>query len=106
MGISLHFWNLASTVNRTCISSLSLSLLPFGTYSNNEQHRWVHACIADLVHPLTPPRTEDTNIDEATQIAQEYKTWKESVPQLYEMMVEHTIAWPTLTCQWLPFLEK
>ncbi|CDH58111.1 histone-binding protein rbbp4 [Lichtheimia corymbifera JMRC:FSU:9682] len=50
--------------------------------------------------------TEDTNIDEATQIAQEYKTWKESVPQLYEMMVEHTIAWPTLTCQWLPFLEK
>ncbi|KAI7854859.1 NURF complex component [Circinella umbellata] len=51
--------------------------------------------------------TEPMNdVDEATKITQEHQTWKESVPQLYEMMIEHTIAWPTLTCQWLPVIEK
>ncbi|KAI8144684.1 WD40-repeat-containing domain protein [Fennellomyces sp. T-0311] len=47
-----------------------------------------------------------TEMDEATKITQEHQTWKESVPQLYEMMIEHTIAWPTLTCQWLPSFVK
>ncbi|KAI9310735.1 WD40 repeat-like protein [Dichotomocladium elegans] len=52
------------------------------------------------------PGDSQPAVDEATQIAEEHKTWKESVPQLYEMMIEHTIAWPTLTCQWLPVLQK
>ncbi|KAI9499186.1 WD-40 repeat-containing protein [Zychaea mexicana] len=46
------------------------------------------------------------DVDEATKIAQEFKIWKESALQLYEMMIEHTVAWPTLTCQWLPAFVK
>ncbi|KAL0074929.1 WD40-repeat-containing domain protein [Phycomyces blakesleeanus] len=36
------------------------------------------------------------------KIAEEYQEWKKTVPMLYETVVTRTLAWPTLTCQWLP----
>jgi hypothetical protein len=31
-----------------------------------------------------------------------YKIWKKNVPYLYDVMVTHTLEWPSLTVQWLP----
>ncbi|KAL1925921.1 hypothetical protein VTP01DRAFT_7199 [Rhizomucor pusillus] len=39
---------------------------------------------------------------EEQKIAEEHQTWKQLVPDLYDLMVEKATTWPSLTCQWLP----
>ncbi|KAI7869576.1 WD40-repeat-containing domain protein [Spinellus fusiger] len=47
-----------------------------------------------------------TTDNDPETIAKEYQEWKKTTPMLYGTVVTHTLAWPTLTCQWLPNLEK
>ena len=35
-------------------------------------------------------------------INENYKIWKKNVPFLYDMVVTHSLEWPSLTVQWLP----
>ncbi|KAJ6630491.1 Chromatin assembly factor 1 p55 subunit [Pseudolycoriella hygida] len=35
-------------------------------------------------------------------INEQYQIWKENVPLLYDVMISHSIEWPSLTAQWLP----
>jgi hypothetical protein len=37
---------------------------------------------------------------------QEYKIWKKNTPFLYDTVVSHALGWPSLTCQWLPDMER
>ena len=39
-------------------------------------------------------------------INEEYKIWKKNSPFLYDLVVTHALEWPTLTCQWLPDIER
>ena len=33
---------------------------------------------------------------------EEYKIWKKNTPFLYDLVITHALAWPSLTVQWLP----
>ncbi len=35
-------------------------------------------------------------------IAEEYRVWKKNAPFLYDCILTHGLAWPSLTCSWLP----
>ena len=35
-------------------------------------------------------------------IDSEYKIWKKNSPYLYDIVMTHSLEWPSLTCQWLP----
>ncbi len=35
-------------------------------------------------------------------VNENYKIWKKNVPFLYDMVVTHSLEWPSLTVQWLP----
>jgi hypothetical protein len=39
---------------------------------------------------------------EEAQIAADCKLWKKHAPLLYDVAITHSLAWPSLTCQWLP----
>ncbi|TPX59715.1 hypothetical protein PhCBS80983_g02297 [Powellomyces hirtus] len=39
-------------------------------------------------------------------INEEYKIWKKNSPFLYDTVITHALEWPTLTCQWLPDIER
>lgn len=43
---------------------------------------------------------------EEQKIAEEHQTWKQSVPDLYDLMIEKATTWPSLTCQWLPNVKR
>jgi len=36
----------------------------------------------------------------------EYKIWKKNTPYLYDFVMTHSLEWPSLTCQWLPNVQK
>ena len=35
-------------------------------------------------------------------ILAEYKAWKKNTPYLYDLVVTHSLEWPSLTVEWLP----
>jgi len=39
-------------------------------------------------------------------INEEYKIWKKNTPFLYDLVVSHTLEWPSLTVQWFPEKEQ
>ncbi|ORX61731.1 WD40 repeat-like protein [Hesseltinella vesiculosa] len=39
-------------------------------------------------------------------INEEYKIWKKNSPFLYDLVITHAFKWPSLTCQWLPTVER
>jgi len=41
-------------------------------------------------------------LEQLKQIEEEYKIWKKNSPFLYDVMMSHSLEWPTLTVQWLP----
>ncbi|CAO3563352.1 CCR4-Not complex caf1 ribonuclease subunit Caf1 [Mortierella alpina] len=49
---------------------------------------------------------EANAITEEKLINEEYKIWKKNSPFLYDLVVTHALEWPTLTCQWLPDIER
>ena len=49
--------------------------------------------------------TFDINVEE-TVIKEEYKIWKKNSPFLYDVVVTHTLEWPSLTTQWLPDVTR
>ncbi|ORY34791.1 WD40-repeat-containing domain protein [Naematelia encephala] len=55
-----------------------------------------------------PIEIDDEERDEAEinqSINEEYKIWKKNTPFLYDTVINHSLAWPSLTCQWLPDRE-
>lgn len=38
-------------------------------------------------------------------INEEYKIWKKNSPFLYDLVLTHALAWPSLTVQWYPHKE-
>ncbi|TIA91763.1 hypothetical protein E3P99_00916 [Wallemia hederae] len=47
----------------------------------------------------------DAEEEQSKTINEEYKTWKKHAPLLYDLVVSHTLEWPSLTCQWFPDTE-
>eukprot|EP01137_Pigoraptor_chileana_P025001 Opistho-2@93833 len=39
-------------------------------------------------------------------INEEYKIWKKNTPFLYDLVITHSLEWPSLTVQWLPDVEQ
>lgn len=35
-------------------------------------------------------------------INEEYKIWKKNTPFLYDLVMTHSLEWPSLSVQWLP----
>jgi histone-binding protein RBBP4 len=35
-------------------------------------------------------------------VNQEYKIWKKEAPYFYDLLILHSVDWPTFTFQWLP----
>eukprot|EP01136_Pigoraptor_vietnamica_P017407 Opistho-1_new@62512 len=49
--------------------------------------------------------TFDAEHDEAIEeklINEEYKIWKKNTPFLYDLVITHSLEWPSLTVQWMP----
>ncbi|KAK0422688.1 hypothetical protein QR680_007721 [Steinernema hermaphroditum] len=40
--------------------------------------------------------------NENARIEEDYKIWKKNTPFLYDLVVTHSLEWPSLTAQWLP----
>ncbi|KAG0074348.1 CCR4-Not complex caf1 ribonuclease subunit Caf1 [Linnemannia elongata] len=57
-------------------------------------------------HMSTYGGLEANAITEEKLINEEYKIWKKNSPFLYDLVVTHALEWPTLTCQWLPDIER
>lgn len=36
------------------------------------------------------------------QVEEEFSVWKKNSPFLYDLIVSHSLEWPSLTVQWLP----
>ena len=49
-----------------------------------------------------PPRPAGEEELEEKIVNENYKIWKKNVPFLYDMVVTHSLEWPSLTVQWLP----
>ena len=49
--------------------------------------------------------TFDEEVEE-TVIKEEYKIWKKNSPFLYDLVVTHSLEWPSLTAQWLPDVTR
>lgn len=47
----------------------------------------------------------DTGVEEKI-INEEYKIWKKNTPFLYDFVLTHALEWPSLTCQWMPQLNR
>ena len=47
----------------------------------------------------------DTAVEEKI-INEEYKIWKKNTPFLYDFMLTYALEWPSLTCQWMPQLNR
>ena len=47
-----------------------------------------------------------TDVLEERLIDAEYKIWKKNTPYLYDVVMTHSLEWPSLTCQWLPFRKQ
>ena len=55
--------------------------------------------------PLPPCKNRKMNEDEALEdklVNEEYKVWKKNSPFLYDLVMTHSLLWPSLTVQWLP----
>jgi len=37
---------------------------------------------------------------------EEYKVWKKNSPFLYDLVMTHSLEWPSLTVQWLPDISR
>jgi histone-binding protein RBBP4 len=51
---------------------------------------------------ITFPDSEDV---EEQMINEEYKIWKKNVPAMYDSVITHALLWPTLTVEWLPYID-
>ena len=49
---------------------------------------------------------DSDEILEAKVIKEEHKIWKKNIQYLYDFVLAHSLEWPSLTCQWLPGVEK
>jgi len=49
--------------------------------------------------------TEISDVLEERLIDAEYKIWKKNTPYLYDLVMTHSLEWPSLTCQWLPSVK-
>ncbi|PIN13172.1 Nucleosome remodeling factor, subunit CAF1/NURF55/MSI1 [Handroanthus impetiginosus] len=44
--------------------------------------------------------------DEEQLINEEYKTWRNTAPLLYDLIISQALDWPSLTVEWLPYQEE
>lgn len=54
---------------------------------------------------MSEPAGEEKNLSRLVElklINEEYKIWKKNAPFLYDIVMSHTLEWPSLTVQWLP----
>lgn len=47
----------------------------------------------------------EADLVEERLIDAEYKIWKKNTPYLYDLVMTHSLEWPSLTCQWLPSVK-
>lgn len=40
------------------------------------------------------------------QVEEEYIVWKKNTPFLYDLLISHSLEWPSLTVHWLPILPQ
>lgn len=55
----------------------------------------------DEVQMNVEAQREELNVEERIML-EEYKIWKNNCPHLYDLILTHTLEWPSLTVQWLP----
>ena len=56
-----------------------------------------------------------SNIDDAAeeaveskedqQLQEDYRVWKKNTPYLYDAVMTHSLEWPSLTVEWLPWYK-
>ncbi|KAG5192291.1 WD40-repeat-containing domain protein [Tribonema minus] len=51
---------------------------------------------------LTAGDPADVENDNDRIITEEFKIWKKNTPFLYDIVMSHSLEWPSLTVQWLP----
>jgi len=54
----------------------------------------------------TAPDDSISDVLEERLIDAEYKIWKKNTPYLYDVVMTHSLEWPSLTCQWLPYFRQ
>ena len=48
---------------------------------------------------------EDNEENEENVIHEEYKIWKKNSAFLYDLLVTHSLSWPSLTVEWFPSVD-
>lgn len=61
---------------------------------------------ASLTAATTNISEEISEVLEERLIDSEYKIWKKNTPYLYDLVMTHSLEWPSLTCQWLPHVKS
>ncbi len=51
-------------------------------------------------------RAEGLTSEEERMINEEYKVWKKNTPFLYDLVMTHSLEWPSLTVQWMPEVSR
>ncbi|KVH96528.1 G-protein beta WD-40 repeat-containing protein [Cynara cardunculus var. scolymus] len=51
-------------------------------------------------------RTEEDSGGDDYQLEEEFGVWKKNTPFLYDLIISHSLDWPSLTVQWLPSLPS
>lgn len=64
----------------------------------------VAAAAAAAVGPSAEENISD--VLEERLIDAEYKIWKKNTPYLYDVVMTHSLEWPSLTTQWLPIVKQ
>lgn len=37
-----------------------------------------------------------------SSVAEDFRVWKKNAPFLYDLLIQQSLSWPSLTCQWFP----
>ncbi len=49
---------------------------------------------------------DDALDNEEERIQEEYRVWKKNSTLLYDVVVTHSLEWPSLTVEWLPDYDE
>ncbi|KAF4721256.1 retinoblastoma binding protein, partial [Perkinsus olseni] len=56
-----------------------------------------------VAEPSRSSSDEDVDVEGSEdKIDEEFNIWKKNTPFLYDMVISHTMEWPSLTVEWLP----
>lgn len=71
-------------------------------FARDSRSQWVCGWMARTAAATAAAPPQHTHRQRALR---RYKIWKKNAPFLYDFMLSHSLDWPSLTIEWLPYSE-